>query len=128
MTQSHTAACWELENWLLRHKKDGATERNTRKEESCCDLNLSLYMYVHRCFDTWTPAWLYHQSREVYERAGRKSPYYPTFYGEMKGLFMSDESGGTKPYLSYDMTSKFTHQSLVTLEFEADSVSFIESR
>ena len=67
-------------------------------------------------------------ARKLYESRGRKFPYFPTFYGKMKGLYMKDRTGSAKPYLSYDMTSKFTHQSLVTLEFVADSVSFIESR
>ena len=71
---------------------------------------------------------MYAKSKYVYERLGRKSPYYPTFYGKMKGLFINDKSGGTKPHLSYDITSEVTHQSLVTLEFVADSVSFIESK
>ena len=64
----------------------------------------------------------------MYERVGRKSPYHPTFYGKMRGLFKKGRGGENKPFLAYDITSKVTHQSLVTLEFVADSVSFIESK
>lgn len=64
----------------------------------------------------------------VYESRGRKSPYFPTFYGDLKGLYTEKGSAGKKPYLAFDISSKMNHQSLVTLEFVADSVSFVDSR
>lgn len=41
---------------------------------------------------------------------------------------MNDKSGGAKPHLSFDMSSRFTHQSLITLEFVADTISFVETK
>ena len=94
------------------------------------DKNMHAYLYCTctcRCFDKWTPGWMYHQAYWEHERKGRKSPYFPTFYGDMRGLF--HEKGESKRnYLSFDITKKVNHQSLVTLEFEADSVAFVDNR
>ena len=80
-----------------------------------------------RCFDRWTPRWIYHYSKIMYERKGRKSPFYPLFYGKMRGLFKR-QNDTKKLYLSYDVSNTVSPQSLVTLSFVADSVSFVENR
>ena len=86
-----------------------------------------IHVCTYRCFDSWTPGWMYHHSRVMYEKRGRKSPFFPSFYGKLNGLF-HEQSNGSKNYLSFDITNKVNHQSLLTLEFVADSVAFIENR
>lgn len=62
----------------------------------------------------------------MYERKGRKSPLYPTFHGKLFGIYQESEKQQIN--MKYDVTSKVNHQSLVTLTFVADSVSFVENR
>ena len=79
----------------------------------------------------------------MYERKGRKSPFFPLRYGKVRGLFQQqdDKKKDTKMnrkknkkdkdkiyYLSYDVSNTVSPQSLVTLSFVADSVSFVENR
>lgn len=51
-----------------------------------------------------------------------KSHYFPGFYGDYQGVFR-DESSYHMSYLSHK-----THKSLITLEFAADRIAFVEHR
>ena len=84
------------------------------------------------------------------ERAGIKSHFFPTFYGDFVGiqgaiggfdrleqnaLFEGDDLNDTELYasdrhhgLKLIYRSSQVHNSLVTLTFTADSVSFVENR
>lgn len=85
-----------------------------------------LYTYTNRCFDRWTPAWVYERSHMLYKRKGRKSPYHPTFYGEFHAIYNDGTKYGRR--LQYIVPNTVNHQSLITLTFVADSVSFVSNR
>ena len=51
-----------------------------------------------------------------------QSHYFPRFYGDYQGVFR-DEFGYHLSYLSHK-----THKSLVTLQFTADRIAFVEHR
>ena len=58
------------------------------------------------------------------ERSGNniKSHYFPRFYGDYKGV-RRDEDSYHMSFLSHK-----THKSFITLQFAADSISFVENR
>lgn len=87
-----------------------------------------LYGHTHmnRCFDVWTPAWVYERSHMLYKRKGKKSPFHPKFYGKVRGYYGDGTKWGRR--LQYVLPNTINHQSLITLTFVADSVSFVNNR
>lgn len=61
---------------------------------------------------------------QIYEDSGNniKSHYFPRFYGDYRGVQRDDN------YLHMSYLSHKTHKSLITLQFIADSISFVEHR
>ena len=63
----------------------------------------------------------------LYERRGKKSPFFTSFYGDLwKGGGRTHSDGTKQTMLMYKVKSN--HQSLVTLTFTADSLSFVDRR
>ena len=59
-----------------------------------------------------------------YEAVGRESPFFPGFYGNFIGGFdVKDNSNNEEILLAYNISSP--SQSLITLTFSADSISFV---
>ena len=52
--------------------------------------------------------------------AGVKSHYFPTFYGEYRGFMQTNEG------INLLYRSDHIHQSLVTLQFTASSIAFLD--
>ena len=52
-----------------------------------------------------------------------RSPYFPRFYGKYRGVTLSKDNELTMNYLS-----TIPHKSLITLEFAANDISFVEYR
>lgn len=71
---------------------------------------------------------MYERSHMLYKRKGRKSPYHPKFYGELRGpgFYYTGTKYGRR--LQYFVPNTVNHQSLITLTFVADSVSFVSNR
>ena len=75
---------------------------------------------------------LYFLRAQVDKDAGRKTPYFPTFYGDLLGPFHDQgmaEAREMDQNLTFRLVYRATHtqQSLITLTFTADSVSFVEN-
>lgn len=116
--------CFQMKNSYVYNYK------NTCYKCTCMYVTMWIYvhtcMYMHRCFDRWTPSWVYEHSHMMYTRKGRKSPYHPSFYGKVTGF--SRVGVKNERNLQFEVPNDFNHQSLITLTFVADSVSFLSNR